>query len=52
MDRQNAAKYLGKRPKTLAMWLMQGKGPRAIRVGGRVFYYLDDLDRFIRGEVA
>ena len=45
----NAARYLGNEPKTLAQWQLQGKGPRSIKVGGRVFYYRADLDAFIRG---
>jgi hypothetical protein len=52
MTRQDAAKYLGRQPKTLAMWALVGKGPRSIRVGGRRFYYKADLDSFIRGEAA
>jgi hypothetical protein len=49
MDRENAAQYLGHQPKTLAMWAYQGKGPRSVKVGGRVFYFRKDLDEFIRG---
>lgn len=52
MDRENAAKYLGKKPKTLAMWELQGKGPPSILVGGRRFYYKAALDAFIRGDTA
>ncbi len=47
MDRKNAARYLGNEPKTLAMWAMNGKGPRSVRVGGRCFYFKNDLDAFI-----
>lgn len=50
MTRQDAAKYIGREPKTLAMWQMQGKGPRSVLVGGRRFYFKRDLDAFIRGE--
>jgi hypothetical protein len=50
MTREDAAKYLGCEAKTLAMWKMQGKGPRCIKVGGRAFYYQSELDAFIRGE--
>ena len=50
MTRDDAARYLGKKSKTLAMWGLQGKGPRSVKVGGRRFYYKDDLDAFIRGE--
>jgi hypothetical protein len=49
MARGDAALYLGHQPKTLAMWASQGKRPRLVKVGGRVFYFKDDLDAFIRG---
>jgi hypothetical protein len=52
MSRGDAARYLGNQTKTLAMWALQGKGPRFVRVGGRVFYYRTDLDTFIRGDAA
>ena len=50
MNREDAAKYIGIKPKTLAMWAVKGRGPRAIKVGGRNFYFQADLDRFIGGE--
>jgi hypothetical protein len=50
MTRDDAAKYLGRQPKTLAMWQLQGKGPRSVMVGGRRFYFQADLDTFVRGE--
>jgi hypothetical protein len=51
MDRTNAARYLGLAAKTLAMWKLQGKGPPTKKVGGRVFYFKNDLDDFIaRGD--
>ena len=52
LTRSDAARYIGAAEKTFAMWQLQGKGPRSVKVGGRVFYYRDDLDRFIRGETA
>ena len=52
MTRDDAALYLGLKPKTLAQWHTEVKGPRSCRVGGRCFYFQDDLDDFIRGEVA
>ncbi len=52
MDRQNAALYIGMKPKTLAMWELEGKGPPSIKVGGRRFYFKADLDRFINGQAA
>ncbi len=52
MNRQNAALYIGMKPKTLAMWELEGKGPPSVKVGGRRFYFKKDLDAFIRGEAA
>ena len=49
LSRKDAARYLGRAEKTLAMWALQGKGPRQVKVGGRVFYYQEDLDAFISG---
>ena len=50
IDRRNAAKYVGRTPKTLAMWQMEGRGPKSVLVGGRRYYYQDVLDAFIRGD--
>lgn len=47
MTRRDAAKYLGLKEKTLAMWAMTGKGPPVVRVGGRCFYRRSDLDEFV-----
>ena len=52
MDRENAARYLGRRPKTLAMWKLEGKGPPAHKAGGRVFYLRKELDAFLGIEAA
>jgi hypothetical protein len=52
MAREDAARYLGLGSKTLAMWALQGKGPRSVKVGGRVFYFKDILDGFVRGDPA
>ena len=30
MTRRDAARYLGYEPKTLAMWHLEGKGPRSV----------------------
>jgi len=52
VDSNNAAKYVGRAPKTLAMWRMQGIGPAWTKNGGRVFYNLEALDAFMRGRAA
>ncbi len=50
MTRRDAAAYLGLAPKTLAQWKSEARGPPSYRVGGRVFYFREDLDAFVRGE--
>ncbi len=52
MDSNNAAKYVGRAPKTLAMWRMQGIGQEWTKNGGRVFYNKEALDAFMRGKAA
>ena len=52
LTRKDAAKYLGRSEKTLAMWEMEGKGPPSLKVGGRRFYFKNQLDAFIRGEAG
>jgi len=52
MSRADAARYLGHDKATLAKWQAQGRGPNAVRVGGKIFYYQRELDAFIRGETA
>jgi hypothetical protein len=47
MDRKNAARYLGCSPKTLAMHACRGTGPAFVK-RGRVWYYRDALDRWLR----
>jgi hypothetical protein len=46
ISRADAAAFLGLRPKTLADWKCRGLGPQPVRVGGRVFYRLADLEAF------
>ena len=50
MTRADAAKYLGKSVKTLAMWALVGKGPPPVNVGGRIFYFIDGCNTYIAGE--
>lgn len=50
VDRKNAAKALGLQPKTLADWKLKGIGPKGFFVGGRVFYWLSEVEAFARGE--
>ena len=47
LDRPNAALYTGFSVKTLAMHATTGTGPRFQKIGGRVFYRLEDLDAWL-----
>ncbi len=33
-------------PRTLEQWRWQGKGPRYLKIGGRVVYRLSDIEAF------
>jgi hypothetical protein len=48
LTRAQAAQFLGVRAQTLRNWLCKDKGPRAFKIGGRVFYKIDDLRAFVR----
>jgi len=32
----------------MATWRMEGNGPAWVRVGGKIFYRREELDRFIK----
>lgn len=46
LNTENAASYLGVKPKTLAMMRCTGEGPRFLK-RGRIFYFLEDLDAWL-----
>ena len=46
LDTDNAARFLGLSPKTLAIMRSIGNGPRFVK-RGRVFYFLEDLQAWI-----
>ncbi len=52
VSRNDAAAYLGRTPKTLAEYHRRGIGPRSVMVGGRRFYFIDDLKAYVNGEAA
>lgn len=47
MNTRNAALYLGLSEKTLAMMRSGGTGPAYVK-RGRVFYYQEDLDQWLK----
>jgi len=53
LNTDEAAKYLGNSPKSLAIWRSQGKGPKYHILSQRlVRYHIGDLDAYVRGEPA
>lgn len=46
-----AAKYLGFSHSTLEKMRHEGRGPRYVKLGGRVFYRRADLDAYIEAAV-
>lgn len=51
VDTANAAAYVGLSKKTLAIMRCRGTGPRFIK-RGRVFYYITDLDAWLKAGEA
>ena len=49
VSRNEAAAFLGFKPKTLAEWTRLGVGPPSFRIGGRRFYKLADLQEYASG---
>ena len=52
VSRSDAAAYLGLSEKTLRQWAVDGKHLCVVKVGGRCFYRLNDLQTFAGGEAA
>lgn len=52
-DSEGAGEYLGCAPATLKTWRARGEGPPYRVINGKlVRYHRDDLDAYVRGEVA
>ncbi len=49
---QDAATYLGLSHSTLEKMRHTGRGPRYLKVGGRVFYRQSDLDAYLEAAVV
>jgi len=46
MDTANAARYIGRKLKTLAQWRVTGQGPEYVKCG-RIYYFKDDIDAWL-----
>lgn len=51
LNRADAAEWLGVTPKALAEWKRLGRGPKCTKLGSLCFYYLTDLEDFVRRQV-
>lgn len=51
LNGQTAARYLGLSKSTLDKMRIEGRGPRYLKIGGRVFYRPADLDAYIEAAV-
>jgi predicted DNA-binding transcriptional regulator AlpA len=50
-DTQQAAEFLGLKPRTLEVWRMRGEGPPHIRLGSRTIRYLEaDLQEWLESK--
>lgn len=53
LDSEKAANYLGCATGTMKTWRSRGEGPRYHMIQNKLIrYHVDDLDAFVRGEVA
>lgn len=50
--RKELAEYLGKSVQTLAIWAMQGKGPKYFKVNGTCRYRWSDVDAWINAQAT
>ena len=48
LRRADAADYIGLKTRTLDNWRTAGKGPRFVKLGRRVVYQRDELDRYVQ----
>jgi hypothetical protein len=46
LDQNDLAKRWRISPRTLEQWRWQGRGPRYLKIGGRVRYQLPDVETF------
>lgn len=46
LPRKQAAPYINRAKSTLDKYASRGKGPPYHKVGGRIYYWISDLDEF------
>ena len=46
LDQGHLAERWQMSPRTLEQWRWQGRGPRFLKLGGRIVYRIEDVERF------
>ena len=52
VDTMRAAQYLGIGQRTLDNWRSQGRGPRYIRIGSRIYYRIVHLEEYVKANTV
>jgi len=50
MTGEETADHLGLNPKTLQRWAREGRGPRRVRIGSRIYYFRPDVQSWLAGQ--
>ena len=51
-NREQAAKYIGLKTQTLAVWACRGQGPNYVKIGRSVRYRQSDLDAWLERQTV
>ncbi|MCD0280470.1 helix-turn-helix domain-containing protein [Xanthomonas melonis] len=52
MSVPDAARYMGMSKSTMDKMRHEGRGPRYLKIGGRIFYRVSDLDAYLEAAVV
>lgn len=52
LNRAEAAEYIGTTKSTLATWASLGRGPKFVKVGGKVVYLQKHLDEYLESRAT
>jgi hypothetical protein len=50
VSREQLAANIGKSPKTLVRWELDGRGPPVTRIGRDVLYFLPSVEKWLRSQ--
>lgn len=50
VSREQLAANIGKSPKTLVRWELDGRGPPVTRIGRDVLYYIPSVQKWLRSQ--